>query len=214
MKTKHLLIPCFLFATIHAHAQTWDEWFQQKKTKLKYIAQQIAAFQVYAGYLKQGYKIVDEGWSMVNDIKHGDFDLHNDYFNSLSEVNPSIKNYDKIENTTVLQLQIIQTNEAVQKFISDNAYIQAEEKNYINLVMSNLLGKCADDLDELKTITQSGNASMKDDERLQRIDNLYADMQDKYSFAKSFESSVHVLALSRSKNSNDVSTSKLLYGIK
>ena len=27
--------------------------FRQKKTKLKYIAQQIAAFEVYAGYLEE-----------------------------------------------------------------------------------------------------------------------------------------------------------------
>lgn len=211
---KNLLMLCAILISLSAKSQTWDEWFRQKKTKLQYIAQQIAAFQVYAGYLKQSYKIVDDGWNMVNDIKHGDFDIHNNYFNSLTEVNPSIKNYDKIENITALQQQIIETSDNIKSCINANAYIQNEEKDYINKVMSNLLSKCADDLSELRMLTQSGNVSMKDNERLQRIDNLYADMQDKYSFVKNFESSVHLLALSRSKNNNDVNTSKLLYGIK
>ena len=55
---------------------------------------------------------------------------------------------------------------------------------------------------------------MKDDERLKRIDDLYTDMQDKYSFAKYFQSSVQTLAFSRAKGINDINTSKLLYGIK
>ena len=214
MKIKYLVIPCLLCMSFDIHAQTWNEWFAQKKTKLQYIAQQIAAFKVYAGYLKQGYKIVDEGWSMVNDIKHGDFDLHNDYFNSLSEVNHSIKDYDKIEKITALQLQIVQTNDDIKRFIDDNSYLQAEEKDHVNKVMSNLLNKCADDLAELQTLIQDDNFSMKDDERLQRVDILYTDMQDKYSFVKYFESAIHVLALSRAKNSKDVGVSKSLYGIR
>jgi hypothetical protein len=211
---KKLIVLCALFFVVSAKSQTSDEWFQQKKTKLKYIAKQIAAFQIYAGYLKQGYKIVDEGWSMVNDIKHGDFDLHNNYFNSLKQVNPSVSSYCKVDDITTLQTEILQVNDAIKKMVADNANLQPEEKEYINKVMSNLLNKCANDLDELTILTTNGAAEMKDDERLKRIDNLYIDMQDKYSFATHFKNSVQILALSRTKNGNDINTSKLLYGIK
>ena len=211
---KILLMLCSILCMSSAKSQTWDEWFRQKKTKLKYIAQQIAAFEVYAGYLKKGYEIVDKGWNTVNDIKHGDFDLHNNYFTSLKLVNSSIGDYDKVDGITNLQLQILQVDDETRKFIESNDNIQADEKDYINKVLSNLLNKCADDLNELKTLTTSDSLSMKDDERLARIDNLYIDMQDKYSFAKYFQSAVQTLALSRAKGSNDISTSKLLYGIK
>lgn len=211
---KKLIVLYAVFFAASAKSQTWDEWFQQKKTKLKYIAQQIAAFQVYAGYLQQGYKIVDEGWSMVNDIKHGDFDLHNNYFNSLKQVNPSVSNYGKVDDITTLQTEILQVKDAIKKLVTDNANIQPEEKDYINKVMSNLLDKCADDLEELKMLTTNGAAEMKDDERLKRIDDLYTDMQDKYSFATHFENLIQLLALLRAKNSNDINTSRLLYEIK
>jgi len=195
-------------------AQTWDEWFRQKKTKLKYIEQQIAAFEVYAGYLKKGYEIVDEGWNAVNDIKHGDFDLHNNYFNSLKQVNSSIGDYDKIDGITNLQMQILQVDDGIKKFTQDNENILADEKDYINKVMANLLSNCADNLDELKKLTTNDSLLMRDDQRLKRIDNLYIDMEDKYAFAKYFQSSVQTLALSRAKGINDINASKLLYGIK
>jgi len=87
---KNLLITCAILFASPANTQSF---FQQKKPKLKYIEQQIALFEIYAGYLKLGYKIAHDGWSMVNGIKHGDFDLHNNYFNSLKQVNPAISDY-------------------------------------------------------------------------------------------------------------------------
>ena len=47
--------------------------------------------EVYAGYLKKGYDITQDGLKLISDIKHGDFDLHNDYFNSLKKVALAIK---------------------------------------------------------------------------------------------------------------------------
>jgi len=211
---KTVLIACAVFISSFAQSQTWDEWFRQKQTKLKYIAQQIAAFEVYAGYLKKGYEIVDEGWNTINDIKHGDLDLHNDYFTSLKQVNSSIGNYDKVQGITNLQLQILQVDEAIKKLIEDNENIQADEKKYINKVTSNLLNKCGDNIDQLKKLTTNDSLAIKDDERLKRIDDLYIDMQDKYSFARYFQSSVQTSALLRAKGSSDINTSKLLYGIK
>jgi hypothetical protein len=211
---KMILMFCCVLSVFFAKSQTPDEWFRQKQTKLKYIAQQIAAFEVYAGYLKKGYQIVDEGWNAVNDIKHGDFDLHKNYFTSLKQVNSSVGDYDKVGGVRNLQLQILQVDEATRKFVQDNGNIQDDEKEYINKVLSNLLKKCSDDLGELKTLTSTDSLSMKDDERLKRIDDLYTDMQDKYAFAKYFQSSVQTLALARAKGTNDINTSKLLYGIK
>jgi hypothetical protein len=211
---KKLIVLCAIFLTASAKSQTADEWFAQKKTKLKYIAEQIAAFEAYAGYLKQGYDIVEKGWSVVNDIKHGDFDLHNNYFTSLKEVNGSIASYRKVDSITSLQVQILQVNEAINKFIRNNENIQSQENEYITKVMSNLLDKCAGDLGQLTILTTNDSVEMKDDERLRRIDDLYNDMQNKYAFARHFQNSVQTLALSRAKNINDVKTSQLLNGIK
>lgn len=211
---KIFLILCAILLRASANSQTLNELVKQKQTKLKYIVQQIAAFQVYAGYLQKGYEIVDKGWNTVNDIKHGDFDLHNNYFTSLKQVNSSIGDYNKIEGITNLQLQILQVDDATKKFTQSNENIQAKEKSYINNVLEKMLSRCADDLDQLKALTTNDSLSMKNEERLMRIDNLYSNMQDKYAFEKYFQSSVQTLALLRAKGINYINTSKLLYGIK
>ena len=88
-----LTVPC-------VHAQTFQEWTQQKKTQIKYLVQQIAAFQVYIGYVEKGYSIAKKGLNAISNIKHGDFSMHNDYFNSLKIVNPKIKKYWKVADIT------------------------------------------------------------------------------------------------------------------
>jgi hypothetical protein len=49
---------------------------------------------------------------------------------------------------------------------------------------------------------------------MERIDILYQNMTDKYTFSQSFNNETMVLAASRIKENNDVQTSRALYGIK
>lgn len=47
-------------------------------------------------------------------------------------------------------------------------------------------------------------SSLSDDERLTAIDRIFADMQDKLLFLRSFNNSATVLSLQREKEANDV----------
>src|ERR1700750_1480750 len=98
-----IALSAFLFV---AHSQTYDEWFRQKKTQKEYLLQQIAALQTYIGYAEQGYSIVKSGLNLIGNVKKGDFSLHSDYFKSLANVNPSIKQYVKVAETITLQISI------------------------------------------------------------------------------------------------------------
>ena len=64
-------------------AQTSSEWFRQKATQKKYLLQQIAALQVYSGYLSKGYSIAKNGLNTIKNIKNGDLLQHSNYFTSL-----------------------------------------------------------------------------------------------------------------------------------
>ena len=55
---------------------------------------------------------------------------------------------------------------------------------------------------------------MKDDERLKRIDGLYADMQDKYSFAVPLVKIWDLLAVQRMREQMEINRSKIINGIK
>ncbi|HEX5152865.1 MAG TPA: hypothetical protein VFW07_15545 [Parafilimonas sp.] len=208
---KQLIVICVLCACVSASGQNF---FAQKKTKLKYIAQQIAAFQVYAGYVEKGYRIANEGWNLIDDIKNGDFDLHNNYFNSLKTVNNSIAGYEKIEAAKGYEDNIRKVSNIIQDFINSNECLQESEKQYINAVLKNLLNGTEAADRELTMVTSDGDVEMTDDERIARINIIYEDMQDKYAFVKHFEQAVKILALSRQKEKNDINFSRSANNLK
>jgi hypothetical protein len=198
---KNILIIIILLSGSFSHAQTYDEWFRQKKTAKKYLLDQIAALQTYIGYAEKGYSIVNGGLNTIKDIKHGDFNLHNNYFSSLSSVNPEIKKYSKVAAIIAMQISIA-------KQISGTI-----KTNYLQKVFNNLLDECAKNLDELFAVITNNETQMKDDERIQRIDKLYEDMKDMQMFTTSFSHSAKGLSIQRSNDQNDVIISKKLHGL-
>lgn len=214
MKKILLLATVSLFAFHSTSAQTFDEWFNQKSTQKKYLLQQIAALQVYLGYAKKGYNIVTSGVNTIRNIKKGDFNLHRDFFNQLKNVNPAIRRYAKVADIIAYQLKIIKQTKLVLQQIRETKQFTETELDYCKQVFDTLLNECIKTVEHLILITTSGELEMKDDERLKRIDGLYADIQDKYSFACSFSEDMGLLAAQRWGEQMEINRSKLINGIK
>ncbi len=213
MKRSFIL---FLIAilSIHVNAQTFAEWFRQKATQKKYLLQQIAALQIYIGYVQKGYTIAHKGLNIISDIKNGDINLHSDYFNSLKTVSPAVRKYSKVADIISYQLKIINEYKNASRQVQKSKAFNGDELKYINSVFNGLIDDCMDTIDELTMIITNNQLEMKDDERLKRIDALYNDMQGKYSFIKSFADEAKILAVSRLREQNDIETSRALNGIK
>jgi hypothetical protein len=195
---------------VQAQSPNWNEWFRQKKTQRKYLLQQIAALKVYLEYLKKGYKIVDKGLTAISDIKNGTFTMDKDYLNSLKQVSPVVKNSPKVNEVIAYQNSI---RKNLYKLVEDSRKdenISADEVRYIEDVFENMLEECETSVDELIIITTSGEAEMKDDERLLRLDKVHDDMQDKYAFTQDFISSTRLLCIERAKERNQIKRSKQL----
>jgi hypothetical protein len=212
MKKILISLIVILFST-RAEAQTFAEWFQQKKTQKEYLLQQIAALKVYYGYVKKGYEISEKGLKLIGDIKDGDLNLHTTYFQSLEEVNPEIRDHPKVDGIIALQLNIVDTYKSVYSGIIESGAFNSEELNYIERVFNRLLDDCADKIDALTILTSAGKLQMKDDERLAGINTLYLDMQDNYIFARTFGSEAIALAAGRLQEKNNLQTSLILNGI-
>lgn len=163
---------------------------------------------------QKGYSIVGKGINTVRNIKKGDFNLHRDFFSSLSNINPQIKNSTKVGDLLVYQYRIIkQTTETIKGIKQSGQFTQAE-LDYCNAVFNNLLDDCIKTIDELLTVITPDKLKMKDNERIKRIDMLYADMQDKYAFCSSFADEMGILALHRISEQQDINYSKIINGIK
>jgi len=213
MKKIKLLI-CFAVCVSASHAQTWDEWFRQKKTKIKYLGQQIAALQTYVGYAQKGYKIASTGIHAIRDIKSGEFNLHASYFNSLKSVNPAIKNAAKVAEIIALQVSIVQHFTSAIRGYRQSEQFDAGEMGYINNVYTELVADCLQDIDELMNVITNNKLEMTDDERMKEINKLYANMQDKSSFTRSFTNNGFLLAQQRTKDANNIGVAKQLYDTK
>lgn len=212
MKTIFLVIATvMLFQSVDA--QTWDEWFKQKKTQKKYLVQQIAALRVYLDYLKKGYTVVHNGLNTIENIKNGNFNLDRDFFSSLKNVNPAIKNTAKVADIIAFQIFISRELGRVYGFCSSNKYFTPEEIRYIAQVHTNMLVYCDASISELLTIIQPGKTEMTDDERIHRIDNIYDEMNDRCAFVRAFGSDVGLVSMDREKEVREAELLKKNYDI-
>lgn len=213
---KKILLTILLFMSLigSLQAQTYDEWFRQKKTKKKYLLQQIAALKVYVDYAQKGYRISREGLGSIGQLIGSEFALHTDYFKSLEDVNSNVRSHPNVAKMISLQTSIMQEYNVNRNLLGKNDYLTDAELRYVNRVLNRLMDDCEANLEELLNLTADGSLKMADDERLARIDKLYADTQDNYTFSKKFSNETKALAVSREREARDVLTSRSLYGKK
>jgi hypothetical protein len=194
-----------------AQSPNFNEWFRQKKTQKKYLVQQIAALKVYLNYLKKGYDIAQKGLATIGDIKNGTFSLDKDYFNSLKQVSPVVKNSPKVKGILDYQHSIASNFRKFWEDCRSDENLSTGEVSYIEDVYLNMLEECVASMDELRLISTSGDAEMKDDERLLRLDKVHDDLQEKYAFTQAFIGSTQLLSLERAKEKNRIKSVMKLY---
>ena len=204
MKYLIIIITGFVLSVNSVQAQTWDEWFRQKKTQKKYLVQQIAALQVYLGYVKKGYRIARQGLNLIGDIKDGNFNLHKDYFGSLAEVNPAIANSAKVAEIIILQKLIMRDFGGLYEDCKQDENFTSDEAIYIGRVYQNLLKECEAALDELEIAVTDNKAEMEDNERIERIDKIHREMKDRYAFAREFVNGARLLAAQRARENRQI----------
>lgn len=214
MKKIMIAVAACLVLSHPLHAQSWSEWFQQKKTQKKYLLQQIAALQVYIDYAAKGYKIAGDGIHAVRDIKKGDFNLHENFFKSLYQINPAIKKYGKVADILLYQYKILKGAKQTLRDAASAKQLSPEETDYCKSVFDFLFGECVKSVDELLDVLTADNLQMKDDERLKRIDAIYADMQDKYTFCASFSEDLGLLNAQRIREQAEMARSTTINAIK
>ena len=211
MRKIVMIMMCCMIGISAARAQTFAEWFRQKKTQRQYLIEQILALKVYGEYLQKGYGIARDGLSTVRNITDGEFRLHDLFFTSLRNVNPAIKKYGRIADIIDLQLRTVQTAQRQIGALKKSPVSRADQIAYVSEVYAKLLADCADVLEQLAMVITSGKMELRDDERLERIDTLYALSLDQYTFAESFGEEVLQLERYRIRQLDQIEGTRKLY---
>ncbi|MBX2942727.1 MAG: TerB family tellurite resistance protein [Cyclobacteriaceae bacterium] len=174
----------------------------QKLKQLKDILKQI----------KDGYEILYKGYNTIKDIAEGNYKVHKTHLDGLLNVSSTVKDYQRIK--TIVQYQYALVNEyrtAYNRFGSSGNF-KPQELTYMANVYNNLLNQSLKDLEELTTILTSGKTRMSDDERLQAIDRVFYEMEEKLSFLRDFNNSTSVLSLKRAREKADAKAVGILHG--
>lgn len=175
--------------------------------------EKLAQFKQILSDMKKGYEILSGGYNTIKNISEGNFSLHKAFLDGLMEVSPTVRNYRRVADITNYQIILIKEyRKAYERFRQDNNF-NADELAYLGRVYDNLFKESLRNLDELLTVITAGKARMSDDERLQAIDRIYADMQDKLMFLRHFDNNTTILAVQRAKERNDAQTIRKIYGL-
>lgn len=161
--------------------------------------------------MKKGYKIVSKGYTAIKDISQGNFNLHEAFLDGLMAVNPAIKNYKRVVDIISYQKNIVREYKSAFIRFKQNGSFSPDEIEYLGKVYGQLFNKSIQNLDELATVITSSKLSMSDDERLQAIDRIFADTEDKLQFLRDFNKQANLLAIQRSREKKDVATMQQLY---
>ena len=210
MKPWKMIFVIGLFACLSVHklsAQTQEA--QQLLLNWQKLSQLINILRD----MYKGYQVVSEGYAAVKDISEGDFNLHNDFLNKLLGVNPFIKSYKKIADIISYQQKILSEYKTAFSNFKSSGSFTIEEITYLSNVYNNLFNKSLKNLDELLMVITAGTMRMSDDERLAAIDKIFIDMQDKLAFLRDFNNNTGLLSMQRSRENNEVNSSRKLNGI-
>ncbi|MBX2924738.1 MAG: hypothetical protein KF746_21225 [Chitinophagaceae bacterium] len=200
------ITPCFIALFIFQQAGAQGK-------QIQYLAQQIAELQVYIGYLKKGYNIVQTGIHTIRDIRNGEFNLHSLYYSSLKTVNPKIKQSAQSVGIIANLQYVTKSIGSLRKTVRESNTLPEPHRQFI----LQCCDKLADDIDktsEFFTDIISSGLQMSDDERMNRISGLYEKTVDQSVFVQQLLSQTITLLQSIAQEQADEDLLKNFHDIK
>ncbi len=173
---------------VELKAQTYAEWFRQKKTQRSYLLQQLVALRTYGSQLKKGYQRVSQGWQTVKGFTQGEFDVHRLYLNGLKLVSPMVAKDPRVAESLEAIISI-----RLQWAELEKLELNAQHRSYVEQVRANLMQACEQDLSALESLLANGKLEMTDEQRFRRLDRLHASLKDKAAFTRDFSAQVRLL---------------------
>jgi hypothetical protein len=182
-------------------------------TQLLLNIEKLAQLKQILSDMKKGYDIVSKGYNTVRDISKGNFNLHDQFLNGLLLVNPNLAKYRKVADIITYQQQLLKEYKSAFTRFKAGGRFRPEELEYLSTVYGNLFDGSLDNLDELAMIVTSSKLRMSDDERIEGIDRIYSDMQEKLSFLRSFNKRTDMLDRQRAAQQAELDALKKVNGL-
>jgi len=186
---------------------------QQEVQQLILNWQKLKQLEEILDNMYRGYKILDKGYRTIKDIAQGNYSVHQAFLDGLMAVNPTIRNYKRIPMIINYQKLLLQEYKRAYNRFKQDPNFKLEELEYLASVYKFLFEASVRNLEDLAMIITATKLRMSDDERMQAIDRIFFDMENKVVFLRYFNSNTQLLAVQRARSQNDVRTMQQLYGL-
>lgn len=200
-----LLVCYLLFAPATGRGQT------QEVVQLLLNVEKLSQLKSILTDMKKGYEIVSKGYNAVKNISQGNFSLHETFIDGLMLVSPEVKKYHRVADIIRYQSAIVSEYKSAFGRFKTSGTFSPEEINYLGNVYGQLTRQSVDNLDQLLTVITASQLRMSDEERLQAIDRIFADTEDKLVFLRDFNRQAGILNLQRKKEQSDTRNLQNIY---
>ncbi|TWI77991.1 hypothetical protein IQ13_4235 [Lacibacter cauensis] len=180
----------------------------------KEMIQQIAALKIFLKYARQGYSIVSGGLRTVNNIKNGDFNLHDLQFDHLKQVSPSVTRYTALSGLTLSHIRLLLTCNKLLRQIGQQNILTKEEQVFCKGSVTMMMNVCKQYVDELTLLVTANDLELKDDERINRISQLKQMTIRLESSVRSLSEELQLLTQNRINEQHAIQHSKQLNNLK
>jgi len=209
---KVIIIPLLLAIGLARSAQVRAQ--SQEAQQLLLNWEKLVQLKSILKNMYEGYRVVSKGYNTIKDISKGNYKLHQAFFDRLLEVSPAVRKYKRVADIIIYQKRIMQEHKKAFNYFKGTGSFTLEEVSYMEKVYRNLFQNSLKSLDDLLMVITASRLRMGDDERLEAIDRIFSDMQDKLTFLRSFNNSTKLLAVQRIKEQTEVELAKKLSDLK
>lgn len=175
--------------------------------------EKLAQFRQILSDMKKGYQILSTGYNAVKDLSQGNFTLHQVFLDGLMQVSPTVRDYKRVADIIRYQGYLVKEYKAAYSRFRKDGNFKTDELQYLSRVYNRLFNGSMQNLDDLITVLTANKLRMSDDQRLEYIDDIFSDMEDKLEFLRHFNDRTTVLAIQRAREKKDISTLELIYGL-
>ena len=185
----------------------------EEAAQLLLNVEKLAQLQQILRDLERGYTIMNQGLGKVKDLSEGNFNIHRIFLDGLMQVSPAVRNYHRVPGIIDYQLRLVREYRNAFDFYRRSGVFDIEEIEYMGRVYNRLFQNSLRNLDDLVMILTANSLRMGDDERMQSIDRIFSDMEDKLSFLRVFNEGASLLALQRGKEVRENNLLEDLHGL-
>jgi len=194
-------------------AQTFAEWFQQNRTRLKYYAEQVAALQAYLQQVKQGFQIASSGLGNIGRVKSDEFWMHSTNYSGLTRVDPAVLSMAEVTEIGALASANLKRMESALDRYRNDGVLSADQVSTIRDVFKVVMREELQELKMLVTLLTSDGLQLTDGERVSRVLAIQSSMRDWYGFVLSMTGKIDLLERQMSDALVQMGTLKGIYGI-